>query len=100
MRQSPCSVVTTLRATQQVSRENDTDMPSHRDDERRSRHDRSYSRDRRERSTTPESDNDLPHGVLPISESDYFLKNTEFRIWLKEEKHKVCSALRFPESRK
>ncbi|KAG2116235.1 hypothetical protein BD769DRAFT_1486784 [Suillus cothurnatus] len=63
-------------------------MPSHRDDERRSRRDQSRSRDRRERSPTPESGNDLPQGVSPISESDYFLKNTEFRIWLKEEKHK------------
>ncbi|KAG1783341.1 hypothetical protein EV702DRAFT_1061391 [Suillus placidus] len=68
-------------------------MPSHRDDEGRPRHDRSYSRDRKERSPTPESDNDLPQGVSPISESDYFLKNTEFRIWLKEEKHKYFDEL-------
>lgn len=72
---------------------NDTDMPSHRDDERRPLHDRSYSRGTRERSFTPESGNDLPHGVSPISQSDYFLKNTEFRIWLKEEKHKYFDEL-------
>lgn len=72
---------------------NDTDMPSHRDDERRPLHDRSYSRGTRDRSFTPESGNDLPHGVSPISESDYFLKNTEFRIWLKEEKHKYFDEL-------
>lgn len=33
---------------------------------------------------------ELPNGVSPISESDYFLKNTEFRVWLKDEKDKVC----------
>ena len=77
-------------------------MPSHRR--------RSYSRDRsrtppsdrdRSRSRTPPSDRDrsrsrsperkiaLPGGADPISESDYFLKNDEFREWLKEEKNKV-----------
>ena len=30
------------------------------------------------------------HGVSPISESDYFLKNAELRVWLKDEKDKVC----------
>ena len=29
-------------------------------------------------------------GVSAISESDYFLKNTKFTIWLKDEKGKVC----------
>ena len=32
----------------------------------------------------------LPDGVSEISESDYFLKNDEFQVWLKEEKGKVC----------
>ncbi|KAG2358860.1 hypothetical protein BDR07DRAFT_1488860 [Suillus spraguei] len=67
-------------------------MPSHRDNDSRS-HDRSRSTHRRERSPTPESGDDLPRGVSPISESDYFLKNTEFRIWLKEEKHKYFDEL-------
>lgn len=31
----------------------------------------------------------LPKGVSTISESDYFLKSAEFRLWLKEEKGKV-----------
>jgi hypothetical protein len=31
----------------------------------------------------------LPGGAEPITESDYFLKSSEFRVWLKEEKHKV-----------
>ncbi|OJA09388.1 hypothetical protein AZE42_06821 [Rhizopogon vesiculosus] len=59
-------------------------MPSHRTQERRPHHDRS---------PTPESDNHLPQGVSPISEADYFLKNTEFRIWLKEEKNKYFDEL-------
>ena len=31
----------------------------------------------------------MPDGVSEISESDYFLKSDEFRVWLKEEKGKV-----------
>ncbi len=31
----------------------------------------------------------LPDGVSEISESDYFLKSDEFRVWLKDEKGKV-----------
>jgi hypothetical protein len=50
---------------------------------------RSQSRDR-SRSRSPERRRDLPSGAEPISESDYFLKNAEFRAWLHEEKRKVC----------
>jgi len=50
--------------------------------ERERRHSRSRSRSR-ERSYK------LPEGVSEISESDYFLKSDEFRIWLKEEKDRV-----------
>lgn len=75
------------------------DMPSDKTHERRPRHERSRSRDRRNHSPTPASDNDLPQGVSPISKSDYFLKNTEFRMWLREEKHKVCPMLGSVESR-
>ena len=60
-------------------------MPSHRR--------RSYSRDRsvspsRDRSRSPERRAALPEGVSEISESDYFLKSEEFRVWLKDEKGK------------
>jgi len=35
----------------------------------------------------------LPGGAEPITESDYFLKSSEFRVWLKEEKHKYFDEL-------
>ena len=43
----------------------------------------------RSRSRSRERSNKLPEGVSEISESDYFLKSDEFRIWLKEEKDRV-----------
>jgi hypothetical protein len=52
---------------------------------------RSHSPSRsRSRSPPPE----LPGGAAPISESDYFLKSAEFRVWLKDEKGKVCRPAR------
>ncbi|KAL4068903.1 hypothetical protein V8B97DRAFT_768625 [Scleroderma yunnanense] len=47
----------------------------------------------RDRSRTPDSDGCLPEGAPTISESDYFLKNTEFTIWLKDEKGKYFNEL-------
>lgn len=43
------------------------------------------------RSHSPDSQRSrhLPGSAEPIAESDYFLKSSEFRVWLKEEKHKV-----------
>ncbi len=64
-----------------------------------SRRHRSYSRERsdsprhgrsRSRSNSPDRRAPLPRGVAEISESDYFIKSDEFRVWLKEEKNKVC----------
>ncbi|KAI6015603.1 hypothetical protein EDC04DRAFT_572167 [Pisolithus marmoratus] len=51
------------------------------------------SRKERDRSRTPDKAEDLPEGVSPISESDYFLKNSEFSIWLKDEKGKYFGEL-------
>ena len=65
-------------------------MPSHR--RRSSSRDRSLSPARdhsRSRSRSPERRAPLPDGVLEISESDYFLKSDEFRVWLRQEKGKV-----------
>ncbi len=63
-------------------------MPSHR--RRSPSRDRSNSPSRdRSRSRSPERKAPLPDGVSEISEVDYFLKNDEFQVWLKEEKGKV-----------
>ncbi|KZT58380.1 hypothetical protein CALCODRAFT_244310 [Calocera cornea HHB12733] len=43
------------------------------------------------RSRTPPPD--LPHGANEISESDYYAKNDEFRVWLRESKHKYFDEL-------
>ncbi|KAG8763305.1 hypothetical protein FRC15_008050 [Serendipita sp. 397] len=40
------------------------------------------------RSRSPER---LPKGVQEITEKDFFLKNDEFRLWLKEEKDKAST---------
>ncbi|KAJ6541919.1 hypothetical protein B0H19DRAFT_959040 [Mycena capillaripes] len=54
---------------------------------------RARSRSRsRERSETPETIH-LPHDAPTISESDYFRKGDEFRIWLKTEKKKYFDEL-------
>jgi hypothetical protein len=50
---------------------------------------RSRSRSRNP-SRSPDRHYELPKDVSPISESDYFLKSAEFRVWLKDEKGKVC----------
>ncbi|PPQ69477.1 hypothetical protein CVT25_002041 [Psilocybe cyanescens] len=57
-----------------------------------SRRSRSRSRSRN-RSESPERRVDLPNGVSPISESDYFQKNDEFRLWLKDDKGKYFDSL-------
>ena len=49
---------------------------------------RSRSRSRN-LSRSPDRHYELPKDVSPISESDYFLKSAEFRVWLKDEKGKV-----------
>ncbi len=48
---------------------------------------RSRSRDSPRRSESPSRH--LPGGAEPITESDYFLKSSEFRVWLKDDKRKV-----------
>ncbi|CAA7264986.1 unnamed protein product [Cyclocybe aegerita] len=59
-----------------------------------SRRSRSRSRSRsRNRSESPERRYELPKGVSTISESDYFQKSDEFRLWLKEDKRKYFDEL-------
>ncbi|RDB19347.1 hypothetical protein Hypma_013401 [Hypsizygus marmoreus] len=47
----------------------------------------------RDLSRSPERRIDLPNNASPISESDYFQKSDEFRIWLKDEKRKYFDEL-------
>lgn len=46
---------------------------------------------RRSRSRSDEHIVELPYNASPIAESDYFQKSDEFRVWLRDEKRKVCS---------
>jgi hypothetical protein len=46
----------------------------------------------RSRSRSPER-RKLPHDAEPISEADYFLKSSEFKVWLKEEKDRYFDEL-------
>ncbi|KZT01172.1 uncharacterized protein LAESUDRAFT_664574 [Laetiporus sulphureus 93-53] len=74
-------------------------MPSHR--HRSYSRERSRSRERdHSRSRSPERRIDLPSGASPISESDYFLKSDEFRLWLKDEKDKYFDELSSDKARK
>ncbi|KAI0778914.1 hypothetical protein BD413DRAFT_632463 [Trametes elegans] len=74
-------------------------MPSHRRRSYSPGRSRSASRDR-SRSRSPERRVPLPLGVSEISESDYFLKNDEFQVWLKEEKGKYFNELSSERARK
>ncbi|CAL1694803.1 unnamed protein product [Somion occarium] len=71
-------------------------MPSrrrHRSDSQERSESRSRSRSRhRSRSRSPGQIR-LPYDASPISESDYFLKSDEFRVWLRDEKHKYLDEL-------
>ncbi|KAF9478907.1 hypothetical protein BDN70DRAFT_835214 [Pholiota conissans] len=59
-----------------------------------SRRSRSRSRSHsRRRSESPERRVELPRGASLLSESDYFQKSDEFRLWLKEEKGKYFDSL-------
>ncbi|KAH7060941.1 hypothetical protein BKA62DRAFT_424946 [Auriculariales sp. MPI-PUGE-AT-0066] len=55
----------------------------------------------RSRSRTPQEDlQPLPAGAKRISESDYFLKSDEFRVWLKDEKDRYMDELSTDKARK
>ncbi|KAG7451952.1 uncharacterized protein BT62DRAFT_915737 [Guyanagaster necrorhizus] len=67
-------------------------MTSHRSRSRSRSPGRSRRRER-SRSYSDEEERRLPHDASPISESDYFQKSYEFRIWLKDEKGKYFDEL-------
>ncbi|KAL5519346.1 hypothetical protein ACEPAH_1029 [Sanghuangporus vaninii] len=55
-----------------------------------------YERDHRRRRDEGEREKDskpLPHGAQPLTDGDYFLKNAEFRVWLKEENDRFFDEL-------
>ncbi|KAH9064071.1 hypothetical protein EDB87DRAFT_1368765 [Lactarius vividus] len=59
---------------------------------------RSHSPDSPRRSESPSRH--LPGGADPITESDYFLKSSEFRVWLKDDKRKYFDELSGEKARK
>ncbi|KAI3619468.1 splicing arginine serine-rich 12 [Moniliophthora roreri] len=63
----------------------------HRDRERRRERDR-------DRSYSPDERRKLPHDASPITESDYFQKSDEFRVWLKDEKGKHSTLTNYLET--
>ncbi|KAK0209143.1 hypothetical protein DFS33DRAFT_1415419 [Desarmillaria ectypa] len=67
-------------------------MPSHRSRSRSRSPGRSRRRER-SRSYSEDEERRLPHNASPISESDYFQKSDEFRIWLKDERGKYFDEL-------
>ncbi|KAK0500904.1 hypothetical protein EDD18DRAFT_1307457 [Armillaria luteobubalina] len=67
-------------------------MTSHRSRSRSRSPGRSRRRERT-RSYSEDEERRLPHNASPISESDYFQKSDEFRIWLKDEKGKYFDEL-------
>ncbi|BGP20017.1 hypothetical protein JCM10213_000601 [Rhodosporidiobolus nylandii] len=73
---------------------------SHRDrDDRDGRDRKSSRRDRDERSES-EGDVELPHGAEEIGEEDFFLKATELKLWLWEEKGKKLDSLKTEDARR
>jgi hypothetical protein len=61
-------------------------MPSRPSRSRSRSYSRSRSRSPSDRKSRPK---ELPYDAPEISESDYFQKNDEFRVWLRSEKGKV-----------
>ncbi|KAI0789510.1 hypothetical protein C8Q75DRAFT_765969 [Abortiporus biennis] len=61
---------------------------------------RRHRSDSKDRSRSPERRITLPYNASPISDSDYFLKSEEFRVWLKDEKRKYMDELSSEKSRK
>lgn len=65
------------------SRDNDRDVKS-----KKRRH-QDYDRERDHPSDASDEVLDLPEGAKSITQDDYFLRNAEFRKWLKDEKDRV-----------
>lgn len=86
--------------SRRADRDKDRDDRRSKDDDRERRRERERDkRDRRDERSDSEDGAGPPEGVKEIGEDDYFLKATELKLWLWEEKGKVRRC-RFPPSRK
>lgn len=75
----------------------------HENTEREDRHRSSHKHSKRRRDSSQDSSSSvskLPESIKPISDDDYFEKATEFRLWLKEAKHKYIDEISSKESRR
>ncbi|GAA6021510.1 hypothetical protein JCM10207_005785 [Rhodosporidiobolus poonsookiae] len=82
----------------------DRDRDRH-DDERRERRrdkerERERDRDRDREDSGSESEVELPHGADQLCDDDYFLKATELKLWLWEEKGKKLDSLKTEDARR
>lgn len=79
-------------------RERDDDRKDHRSDKKKKEkkakkeHKRSHSHKKRDRDD--DEAKGLPAGAPPISEADYFLRATEFRVWLARSKYAALYGLK------
>ncbi|GAA5905647.1 hypothetical protein JCM8208_005794 [Rhodotorula glutinis] len=80
----------------------DDDRDRDRDDDRSHRKDKDKHRHRRDRS--PSADHDgaggPPPGVDELSDDDYFLKATELKLWLYEDRSKKLDSLKTEDARR
>lgn len=84
------------RRSSHRSRGDDDESRTHKDKDRR---DRRSHRDRDDRSDD-EGDSGPPEGVDDLSDDDYFLKATELKLWLYEEKGKKLDSLKTEDARR
>jgi hypothetical protein len=66
----------------------------------RHHHDESDDEDEEDERTGSSKKNKFPDSIEPITEDAYFEKATEFRLWLKEVKHKYIDEITSKESRR
>ncbi|GAA6039348.1 hypothetical protein JCM8097_002810 [Rhodosporidiobolus ruineniae] len=86
-------------------RRDDPDKDRDRDSRRSSRRsrspdDRDKRRSKRDDSPSDSDGEPLPHGADEIGEEDYFLKATELKLWLWEEKGKKLDSLKTEDARR
>ncbi|KAK4330474.1 LOW QUALITY PROTEIN: hypothetical protein RTBOTA2_006135 [Rhodotorula toruloides] len=84
-----------------ADRDKERDDRRSRDDDRDRRREREREkRDRRDERSDSEDDAGPPEGVKELGEDDYFLKATELKLWLWEEKGKKLDNLKTEDARR